>query len=137
MPSLQGVPVLAQGAFIPWHSFAPQDDISVLGNKDAINPSEQNPPAQVCPMGHLPPDRQGSLAEPPFHLPKCLVVAEPANTFTRTKHTNTTTRIKPRPDVRFKDIPSDVVSENAPGFMGTQVVDSFEEVEYPFFDRIH
>jgi hypothetical protein len=71
-------------------------------------------------MGHLPPERQGSLAEPPFHLPKCLVVAEAAKIFTRTKHTNATTRIKPIPDVSFSDIPSDVISENARGFKGSQ-----------------
>jgi hypothetical protein len=65
-------------------------------------------------MGQLPPERQGSLAEPPFHLPMLLWDARVGtNNFTSSKNTNATDKIRPIPDVSLKDIPSDVVSENA------------------------
>lgn len=114
VPSAQGVPVLAQGALTPPHSFALQEDISTVGTADDMKPSEQNPPIHFCPMGQLPPERQGNLAEPPVHLPKVLLDARVGiNNFTSTKATKATDKIRPIPDVSLKDIPSDVASENA------------------------
>jgi hypothetical protein len=114
VPSPQGVSLLAQGALTPPHSFALQEDISVLGSVEDMKPSEQNPPIHFCPIGQLPPERQGSLAEPPVHLPKLLLDARVGiNNFTSTKATKATDKIRPIPDVSLKDIPSDVASENA------------------------
>ena len=61
VPSGQGLLILEQGALIPLHSFAPQEDISVEVD---MNPSEQNPPEHFCPIGQWLFARQGSLALP-------------------------------------------------------------------------
>jgi hypothetical protein len=85
VPSGQGAPFLAQGAFIPLHSLAVQEDISVDEVRGAINPSEQNPFEQACPMGQWLLARQGSLALPPLILGAVLLEG-----FTNCRTINTT-----------------------------------------------
>jgi hypothetical protein len=99
VPSSQGVARLAQGALIPLHSFALQEDISVEIFIGDMNPSLQNPPEHVWPLGHTPFAMQGSLADAPFHLPTYLL--EGCNSLTKTNATNATANTRPIPDPSF------------------------------------
>jgi len=47
------------------HSLEEQEDISLEDATEDINPSEQNPSEQFCPMGQWLFAKQGSIAEPP------------------------------------------------------------------------
>jgi len=70
VPSGQGVALRLQGALIPIHSLAAQEDISfdILSTGD-INPSEQKPPLHFWPTGQESFAIQGSLAAIPITLP--------------------------------------------------------------------
>ena len=104
VPSAQGVEERAQGAFIPLHSFALQDDISVEGITGAINPSVQYPPLHFCPTGQELLAKQGSLADPPL-MEGRRDFDEPC--FIRTKAIKLTTIHNPNPVSTFRPIASD------------------------------
>jgi hypothetical protein len=86
-------------AFKPLHSFAVQEDISTAGIVVCpVNPSEQNPLEQVCPMGQWLFARQGSLAEPPDILGAPLFDVVKVST---TKATTTASKTNPNIDLSF------------------------------------
>jgi hypothetical protein len=99
VPSSQGVAVLAQGALIPLHSFALQEDISVEIFIGDMNPSLQKPPEHLWPLGQTPSAMQGSLADAPFHLPTYLLAGW--NSLTKINATNETAKIRPSPELSF------------------------------------
>ena len=112
VPSAQGVALLLQGALMPWHSLAAHDDISVEIFIGDMNPSVQKPPEHVCPIGHVPFAKQGSLAEPPFQFRMTFGFDGDRN-FIKMKATKTTNNTSPNPELRFEAIPSVDVSENS------------------------
>ena len=91
--------------------------MSVLVVKAVMKPSEQKPLAQFCPMGHWLFERQGSLAEPPFHFLPPLIILLPdpdgLKSLTNKNTAKTTSNTRPIPDVSFNAIPSDDMKENA------------------------
>jgi hypothetical protein len=100
---------------MPLHSLALHDDMSVLVVKAVMKPSEQNPFAHFCPMGHWPLERHGSLAEPPPNFFPLLITLLPdgLKTLTNKNTAKTTSNTRPIPDVSFNAIPSDDMKENA------------------------
>ena len=99
VPSSQGVARLAQGALIPLHSFALQDDMSVEIFIGAMNPSLQNPPEHFWPLGQTLLAIQGSLADAPFHLGTYLLLGW--KSLTKTNATNETAKTRPIPELSF------------------------------------
>ena len=91
MPSWQGLSRLEQGAFIPLHSFALQDDMSVETLIGAMNPSLQKPPEHFWPLGQTLLAKQGSFADAPFQTPTYLLTGW--NTFIKTNAKTNTTRV--------------------------------------------
>ena len=93
VPSGQGTPFLAHGAFKPLHSLAVQDDISVETDMGPMNPSEQNPLEHFWPIGQWLFARQGSLADPPLDF---LYTFGPLERFNTTSKTSVSVRNIPK-----------------------------------------
>ena len=101
VPSGHGSALLEQGAFIPLHSFAPHDDISIEGTDTWLSkPSEQNPPEHVKPPGHCLLARQGSFAVPEATAGN--EEDDPRKNWSPTNTTRTTARNRPNPDPSFR-----------------------------------
>jgi len=130
VPSWHGLSLLAHGAFIPLHSFALQDDISVETLIGAINPSLQKPPLHFWPLGHTLFARQGSLADAPFHLPTYLLLG--FKNLVKTNATNVTNKISPNPEPSFN-----ISSVHAVDFRDIQVIHLQEVLESKASDRSH
>ena len=126
---------------MPWHSLAPQDDISVERDiTGAIKPSEQKPPLHFCPTGHVLFAIQGSLAEPPRTMGASIYGLGVFISCITISAIIVTAITNPNPDSpNMGAILSDVVSEKAQRthIMGTQIIHLLVKLEYQLSDRIH